>query len=104
MFSACYAGKISRFARNDKWLRLFTSLSTMTLISKLYKPFELNSQYFSFFNGCPEGLLKMSRVKLFFVISGSFKGFFQADRFFFKLHIRDELYGSLITRTKNHFR
>ncbi|MCK4485678.1 MAG: hypothetical protein KAU38_02835, partial [Desulfobacterales bacterium] len=70
----------------------------MTLISKLYKPFELNSQYFSFFYGCPEGLLKMSRVKLFFVISGSFKGFFQADRFLFKSHIRNKFNGSLVSR------
>jgi hypothetical protein len=32
MFSVCYSGKISRFARNDKLLRLFTTLSTIKLL------------------------------------------------------------------------
>jgi len=33
MFSVCYARKISRFARNDKLLRLFTSLSLLDTIT-----------------------------------------------------------------------
>ena len=51
----------------------------MTLIPKLYKLFKLNSQCLSFFNGCLEGLLKMSWVKFFPMISSVSKDLFQAD-------------------------
>ncbi len=34
MFSVCYTGKISRFARNDRFLRLFTGSSKVNAAKK----------------------------------------------------------------------
>ena len=68
------------------------------VILNLYKLFELNSQCFPLFNGYLEGLLKMQRIKPFFVISSTSKGLFQTDWFLFKFHIGDKLNGSLSTR------